>query len=261
VQRRRAFTLIELLVVIAIIAILAAILFPVFAQAREKARQATCASNLKQLGFAVNMYQQDYDSTYPNYQCRCGWLWTTQIHPYVKNDGVFKCPSARNCVPACGAPANQIFTFPVDPLCTGGAGGGTNTVSRGPCTSYQITNFFGAERNGCFPTANFSARDDASVTRPADLVFAYDANGNGNLWRPAHVNSRPASGTVPMYTDACPGQPATAGAFYAWHNDGANVLFADSHVKWAKGQSISHLAANAYIKPSSIWPDDNNWKP
>src|SRR2546425_2646692 len=64
-MRRRAFTLIELLVVIAIIAILAAILFPVFAQAREKARQATCVSNLKQLGTAAMMYAQDYDETWP----------------------------------------------------------------------------------------------------------------------------------------------------------------------------------------------------
>src|SRR2546423_15081069 len=64
-QRRGAFTLIELLVVIAIIAILAAILFPVFAQAREKARSATCLSNNKQIGLAVAMYLQDYDSTYP----------------------------------------------------------------------------------------------------------------------------------------------------------------------------------------------------
>ena len=64
-QRRRGFTLIELLVVIAIIAILAAILFPVFAQARDKARQAACQSNLKQLGNAVSMYLQDYDETYP----------------------------------------------------------------------------------------------------------------------------------------------------------------------------------------------------
>ena len=94
-MQRRAFTLIELLVVIAIIAILAAILFPVFAQAREKARQTACLSNTKQLALGVYMYAQDYDETLPvagyNAQCRGRWQW--QIFPYVKNEQVFTCPN------------------------------------------------------------------------------------------------------------------------------------------------------------------------
>jgi prepilin-type N-terminal cleavage/methylation domain-containing protein/prepilin-type processing-associated H-X9-DG protein len=96
---RRAFTLIELLVVIAIIAILAAILFPVFAQAREKARQTSCLSNQKQLGLGVMMYAQDYDETYPmtaNYAepTVTRTLWSDQVAPYLKNRDIFKCPSA-----------------------------------------------------------------------------------------------------------------------------------------------------------------------
>src|SRR5438094_10561697 len=95
-RRCGAFTLIELLVVIAIIAILAAILFPVFAQAREKARTASCQSNLKQLGTAIMMYKQDYDEHFPfggwfpdaNGNC-CGsfgtWEWQNTVAPYVKN--------------------------------------------------------------------------------------------------------------------------------------------------------------------------------
>src|SRR6266542_2865473 len=87
-RKRHGFTLIELLVVIAIIAILAAILFPVFAQARAKARQATCLSNLKQLGTAFMMYAQDYDETYPmsNYGLPSGVnrSWQYLIDPYVK---------------------------------------------------------------------------------------------------------------------------------------------------------------------------------
>ncbi len=105
--RRAAFTLIELLVVIAIIAILAAILFPVFAQAREKARQTTCISNLKQIGLALQMYAQDADETYPEYSdtrpCPdasiCGTSLVTLSYlffaqPYSKNNLYSRCPNA-----------------------------------------------------------------------------------------------------------------------------------------------------------------------
>ena len=93
----RGFTLIELLVVIAIIAILAAILFPVFAQAREKARSISCASNLKQLATSVLMYVQDNDETYP-LGVRQDWdsTWASEVQPYVKNDAVFRCPDDGN---------------------------------------------------------------------------------------------------------------------------------------------------------------------
>jgi prepilin-type N-terminal cleavage/methylation domain-containing protein/prepilin-type processing-associated H-X9-DG protein len=116
---RRGFTLIELLVVIAIIAILAAILFPVFARAREKARQTSCLSNLKQIGLAIHMYVQDYDEMYPNSRIapgsQPGWGdyaqlvanppglyiitertnqgYPTLLQPYIKNMQIFWCPS------------------------------------------------------------------------------------------------------------------------------------------------------------------------
>jgi prepilin-type N-terminal cleavage/methylation domain-containing protein len=119
---RKGFTLIELLVVIAIIAILAAILFPVFAKAREKARQSNCLSNLKQIGNGFMMYNQDYDGCYPcvdqsvwpgyALQPYCGegatlagsvdWFknntYVAQLQPYIKNLQLFKCPSDSNTV-------------------------------------------------------------------------------------------------------------------------------------------------------------------
>ena len=116
-KSRSAFTLIELLVVIAIIAILAAILFPVFAQAREKARAASCLSNTKQMGLGLQMYVQDYDETFPYWSwwyssdggfcprsdgspldAGCNhWesIWFNAIYPYVKNAQVFACPSSN----------------------------------------------------------------------------------------------------------------------------------------------------------------------
>lgn len=98
---RRGFTLIELLVVIAIIAILAAILFPVFAKAREKARQSSCLSNMKQLGVAYMMYVQDYDERFPGYHGGRDWTsyadptaWWKTLSPYIKNSQIWFCPSA-----------------------------------------------------------------------------------------------------------------------------------------------------------------------
>ena len=103
---RRGFTLIELLVVIAIIAILAAILFPVFARAREAARSTACRSNLKQLGVAFQMYSQDYDETLPvrGYPDGAGryFYWGHLLQPYIKNVQLFECPS------------NQLGKRPID---------------------------------------------------------------------------------------------------------------------------------------------------
>lgn len=94
----KGFTLIELLVVIAIIAILAAILFPVFARAREKARQTSCLSNLKQIGLANNMYMQDYDQMFPyaadNVTLDTPTSFVFRLTPYIKNTQIWRCPSA-----------------------------------------------------------------------------------------------------------------------------------------------------------------------
>lgn len=104
-RSRKGFTLIELLVVIAIIAILAAILFPVFARAREKARQTSCLSNLKQLGLGMLMYAQDYDECTPVAYSGINWwngTWRERLLPYVKNYQIYDCPSRRLGVPPSG---------------------------------------------------------------------------------------------------------------------------------------------------------------
>ncbi|MCS6777319.1 MAG: prepilin-type N-terminal cleavage/methylation domain-containing protein [Chloroherpetonaceae bacterium] len=105
-MKRRAFTLIELLVVIAIIAILAAILFPVFARAREQARKTTCISNMRQIGLGINMYLQDYDEHFFTWRRDCAHTadcdadivmaftrWAVLVQPYVRNSQIFICPS------------------------------------------------------------------------------------------------------------------------------------------------------------------------
>ena len=153
-QRRHGFTLIELLVVIAIIAILAAILFPVFAKAREKARQASCLSNTRQLATAIIAYSQDYDEVYnmTDYLINGVDNWYPhQLYPYVKNAQVFKCPSGHSAL-------------------MGGVGMGGASID----TSYGMNGYIGG-------------RAIASVAAPCDVVFLVDTNGGTHLWDPAHI--------------------------------------------------------------------------
>ena len=125
-RTKSAFTLIELLVVIAIIAILAAILFPVFARARENARRSSCSSNLKQIGLGILQYAQDFDETYPgrgdaNYTTPPVRSWRQAVQPYIKSTQLFSCPSNPNN--NINPPADPAFeNYPAIPLSYGISG-------------------------------------------------------------------------------------------------------------------------------------------
>lgn len=138
---KRGFTLIELLVVIAIIAILAAILFPVFARAREKARQTSCLSNMKEIGLAMAMYVQDYDETMPRRFLYCAndtqlFWWHDMVQPYVKNWQIMLCPSVDPLGTYTyrrppGLPNPLEYTYSVNAQSEWGAGGpGVNSLTR-----------------------------------------------------------------------------------------------------------------------------------
>jgi prepilin-type N-terminal cleavage/methylation domain-containing protein/prepilin-type processing-associated H-X9-DG protein len=151
--KRRGFTLIELLVVIAIIAILAAILFPVFAKAREKARQTSCLSNEKQLGLAMMQYTQDYDEFYPSTN-DYGTGWAKTVYPYVKSLGVFQCP-------------DDSFPFP-----TGWITLPADTVKVSYVANSYVMDHDNAQVSTPYPLAGLDA--------PAASVLLYEGDQNVN---------------------------------------------------------------------------------
>ena len=212
---RKGFTLIELLVVIAIIAILAAILFPVFARAKEKAKQASCMSNVKQMGIGLMMYIQDYDERIPFYYAPYhkprpphlpdltlvsdyGMFWHDLIYPYVKNFDVYKCPSKHRRDLA-GSEDSYIRSY----------GGNYNYVfSNGYSSSLNI-------------------RSLADFDWPAQTYLVVEATS--------------------YITRHDPGIPSSSGGYWGLvvspHNEQNNVLFLDGHVK-SLGDSVARADSN-----------------
>ena len=230
-MRRRGFTLIELLVVIAIIAILAAILFPVFAKAREKARQTSCLSNLKQMSLAFLQYAQDYDEGLPTHATQCGYgtngslQWFEQIQPYCKNTQMFQCPSARmdnewmgNCYPGQFNRPNFVtqYGYNVQIQEAPFRNWGSNSVWQ--MSMYQRPAEVGLVAD-CFTTRWVSAPDPASGV----AVMVAFAN-----WVPG---TDPADafncGCWPSITNMSVGTSK-----YTRHNGGSNIAFVDGHAKW-----------------------------
>ncbi len=191
----RAFTLIELLVVIAIIAILAAILFPVFAKAREKARQSSCASNLKQLNLAILQYAQDYDETTPARWFAGGGHWFEVTQPYVKNRQLEICPSTKQ---------RSI-------------GYSENNLNRVPLALFQD------------PAGTVVISDMKMCDNAAGIAYRhYRVNSPNNFGNPPGV---PVNDEDPQ---PVAGDALDRPRPMAVHNGGANVTFLDGHTKWQK---------------------------
>jgi prepilin-type N-terminal cleavage/methylation domain-containing protein/prepilin-type processing-associated H-X9-DG protein len=245
---RKGFTLIELLVVIAIIAILAAILFPVFAQAREKARAITCISNLKQAGLAFAMYTQDYDETCVPQEVHSlikhGGYWYVLLQPYVKNWNMFLCPDRSQDV--CSESAATVLGIPFSPKCLG-YGYEDGFVSD---TGYGLSQTSQADPQG---NTMRPGKALAALLTPSDMVAFGDTYDNpGYSVAMDNILSRLADG----YSTAA--LRHMGGLF--------NYAFADGHAKTVRMQAGEYTGFGLVGRPSSMtdalkWCSDPNITP
>jgi prepilin-type N-terminal cleavage/methylation domain-containing protein/prepilin-type processing-associated H-X9-DG protein len=253
-MKRKAFTLIELLVVIAIIAILAAILFPVFAQAREKARQISCVSNMKQIGLGIMQYVQDNDEVYPM-GCDNGWTmnWATGVQPYIKSYAVFRCPDDSGTTASGGVGISYAANGYID------WNGSYN----------QMLGVIGMDQS--WISNGNPLQNDAAVTEPsASIMLAekhdddaqkHGGTGVSSSSDPSDIFAYPVGNTywdtygaadeIPNGTKAATAAypNSSNGAVTASHNQRADFLFVDGHVK-----SMYPYQTN----PKGTWNDPNN---
>lgn len=259
-MKRRAFTLIELLVVIAIIAILAAILFPVFASAKEKAKQTSCVSNIRQIGNGFQLYLGDYDDTwpmgimkwsgfwygnapyiwdqpadwrqliasYPDYKDSVSSVWHNAIYPYLNNWKIFECPSMVQ---------RDYY--------------GNVAIAAGKRPTDN-----GYAYNGCLNTYKTSG-----IAAPSSLIALWEGNGKINIRGASFTNptmsgcfsaAQPCvyAGQTSPYSDLWP----TYGETMNIHNKGANFGMADSSAKWRRlGAQLSPQFTNGRVDPYRIY--------
>lgn len=229
-KSNKGFTLIELLVVIAIISILAAILFPVFARARENARRASCQSNLKQIALGVLMYAQDYDEKLPSQaQSNAVYGWANAMQPYLKSAQIFQCPSEPTAQVAnpLSHPSDQNWT---DYWINASAAG----ISDAQFVSPALTVLLGDGDANTHPQSSYGSSTRYYVTAGAVNTITSPGYCTTTLTTPVNATTDPGASR---------------------HLDGGNYAFADGHIKWAKstgpGSSTIASIANA-CSPTTI---------
>jgi len=255
---KRGFTLIELLVVIAIIAILAAILFPVFAQAREKARAISCLSNMKQLGLGELMYNQDSDEKYTPGQNPYGEAngWAGELYPYIKSVAVFKCPDdstvANGSVVSYGINLNTAIY--------NGAGTGADGAPLAQFTSPAKTVLLFEVVNSTYYdiTKGTAAGGDDFPANPTPAQGWAGGSpagcGQGSQWDMTGYNSDYTQNNHIAYATGVlfNAQTPAAGARYystgstptsnillkGRHNEGANYVMGDGHAKFLRPSAV-----------------------